>query len=132
MQILVIARPAGRQEVLHVQAGAVAARPRSGRSSSDQFVALALERLEALIAHRGPALGAVEEIADHDVQRRRRCWERSRWARSVGRRDWRLGRGRPRRRWTASPSPPVSSPRTSKTSSRPPKSKLASSVLGVS
>src|ERR1700678_1234107 len=34
----------------------------------DQFARIALVRLEALVAHRGPTVAAIEEVADADVE----------------------------------------------------------------
>ena len=73
----------------------------------DHFAAFALVDLIAAVVHRHPALGAVEKIADGDVERVRRRWRAVRAVRPVGARRRRGGRPRPRRGGRAMPSPPV-------------------------
>ncbi len=67
-QLLIAARPASGQEVLHVKLRGV--HSALGALFHHQLVALALERLETLIVHCRPAFGTVEQVSDLDVQRR--------------------------------------------------------------
>ena len=57
-----------RQEILHVEARGIA-RATLRPLFHNQFARIALVRLEALVAHRGPTLAAIEEVADSDVER---------------------------------------------------------------
>ena len=75
----------------------------------DQFVAFTLEGLKGGVVHDRPTFGAVKQVADLNIQRRRSIWR------------WRVRPTAPRRPrrtaragCTAAPSPPVSNPRTSK------------------
>ena len=56
------------EEVAHVEGGGVAGGP-VGALFHDEFARIALIGLEALVAHGGPAVAAVEEISYRDVQR---------------------------------------------------------------
>src|SRR6202011_1725599 len=97
----VIPRPAGCQKILHVQAGGVAPRNFFRPFFHDELVALAFESLEPLIAHGCPTVGAIEEVADHDVERR--ALARSGGNGPVGRRRDCPGGGwpRPTLHWSA-------------------------------
>ena len=51
-----------------MKAGGIA-RAALGPFFHDQFARIALVRLEALVAHRGPTVAAIEEIPDRDIER---------------------------------------------------------------